>query len=74
MINIDNLFIITDDDNFQKLKVRFNFTGRGRRPLMPELVVNNRLLLQLYYLKAEKTWEEITDFASNIIGCRKSPL
>ena len=43
---------------------------------MPELVVNNRLLLQLYHLKlqADKTCEDITDFASTIMGCRKTRL
>ncbi|KAL5015715.1 hypothetical protein ScPMuIL_005304 [Solemya velum] len=63
-----------DDDNFKKLEVIFNFTGRGRRPSFPKLVVNNRLLLQLHCLKGQKTWSEIVDFASNIISLGKSRL
>ncbi|XP_041360192.1 uncharacterized protein LOC121376400 [Gigantopelta aegis] len=62
------------NEDFDKLSTTFLSTGRGRRPNLPQLKTTCRLLLQLYYCKNDKSWDELTGFAQKIINLSKERL
>ena len=50
------------DETYAKLERSFLSTGKGRPPDPPEVLLTNRLLLQLVLLKNEgnKTWNNVS--------------
>ncbi|GFS13743.1 hypothetical protein ElyMa_003144500 [Elysia marginata] len=49
------------DDQHDALRRTFLATGKGRRPMLPEVNLDNKLLLQLFSLKEESgcSWEKL---------------
>ena len=52
---------ISGDDDFQCLLTILNATGRGRWLSLPTVKINNRLSLQLFFIKTETnlTWNDL---------------
>ena len=51
--------LIDDGEQYTALERTFLATIKGRRPTLPTLIINNKLLIQLYVIKEEnKSWEE----------------
>ena len=66
----------TDDDTQKHLEHVLLVTGRGRRPaLKSDLIINNKLLLQIYSVKYnhQHSWDDVERWMKLICpGCRKS--
>ncbi|GFR61946.1 hypothetical protein ElyMa_000117500 [Elysia marginata] len=51
--NIQERLVLLDDNQMECLRATLLATGKGRRPSLPPLVVNNKLLYQLHLLREE---------------------
>ncbi|GFR80380.1 hypothetical protein ElyMa_002313200 [Elysia marginata] len=56
---IPGWFQAIKDEQYASLERTFLASGKGRRPNLPPLLLNNRLILQLYALMQEsnETWK-----------------